>query len=180
MDKTRNNSRFHSGNIKDVIEIPKDLEIEEQLSDDENSTCDKDTVADEEFAKLNMYKIRREKLPSWPNTKVPNADPRRLNLLTNEGPNINLKLPRRSYSSSEEKDYFFNKIRTKKKTELCKNWSLYSDCYFKDTCSFAHGENELRQNQIITEKYKTKICKMFNENYYCHYGNRCIYLHIIK
>lgn len=57
---------------------------------------------------------------------------------------------------------------------------MYNDCFFKSTCSFAHGEHELRQNEQSTEKYKTKTCKMFDENYYCNYGNRCIYLHVVK
>ena len=63
---------------------------------------------------------------------------------------------------------------------MCKNWTIYNDCYFKTDCSFAHGEHELRQSAQSTEKYKTKTCKMFDENFYCNYGNRCIYLHIIK
>ncbi len=96
-------------------------------------------------------------------------------------------MPRRSYSSREEKCYFYNKIKIKKKTEvcillikLCKNWSLYTDCKFKQGCSFAHGDLELRCQNDGTVKYKTKVCKMFSENLYCNYGNRCIYLHIIK
>lgn len=57
---------------------------------------------------------------------------------------------------------------------------LYNDCYFKETCSFAHGEKELRNKTEGADKYKTKICKMFGENYYCPYGQRCIYLHTMK
>ncbi len=57
---------------------------------------------------------------------------------------------------------------------------MYSDCYFKDNCSFAHGDKELRQSPSNPDKYKTKICKMFKENYYCNYGNRFIYLHVIN
>ena len=36
------------------------------------------------------------------------------------------------------------KIRTKKKTELCKNWELYHNCFYGNECSFAHGIDELR------------------------------------
>lgn len=64
--------------------------------------------------------------------------------------------------------------------QLCKNWELYSDCYFRKTCSFAHGEKELRINNESMPKYKTKICKMFREKSYCSFGNRCIYQHIIR
>jgi hypothetical protein len=34
------------------------------------------------------------------------------------GPNINIKMPKKSYSSNKEKNLFFNKIKTKKKTEV--------------------------------------------------------------
>ena len=63
---------------------------------------------------------------------------------------------------------------------MCKNWVLYKDCYYKDKCSFAHGENELRTKKVDNNtKYKTKICKAFVEKMYCPFGNRCQYRHII-
>jgi hypothetical protein len=61
---------------------------------------------------------RRGNLRSWPNARDSRVDPKRFNLEQGEGPNINLKLPRRSYGSNEEKKYFFNKIKTKQKTEV--------------------------------------------------------------
>ena len=62
---------------------------------------------------------------------------------------------------------------------LCKNWVLYNNCYFKDICSFAHGEKELRFDSNV-EAYKTKVCKKFQDLGYCNYGNRCQYLHLIR
>jgi hypothetical protein len=62
---------------------------------------DHDTVADEEFETFYNLSTGGKK-SSWPL----------------EGPNVNIKLPKRSYSSKEEKRYFYNKIKTKQKTEV--------------------------------------------------------------
>lgn len=93
-----------------------------------------------------------------------------------EGPNVNIKLPKKKINTEEDKRFFKEKIRQKQKTELCKNWVLYNDCYFKDTCSFAHGEEELRLKETPIN-YKTQICKSFFEKGFCVYGGRCHYSH---
>ena len=80
------------------------------------------------------------------------------------------------YNTSEL--LFLEKIKRKKKTELCKNYELYKDCYYGDNCSFAHGLEELRDN-IILPSYKTKLCKSFIENKTCNFGTRCSYQHKI-
>ena len=111
---------------------------------------------------------------------------KKLNFQTN-GPNVNIKVPKKSYFYSiEERTYFNQKLKFKQKTEvyfrfnqLCKNWVLYNDCYFKDTCSFAHGEKELRYNLNI-DQYKTKICHSFSKKMYCSYGLRCQYSHVLR
>jgi len=95
------------------------------------------------------------------------------------GPNVNIKLPKKNFNSKEEREFFKNLIVHKQKTELCKNWILYNDCYFKDTCSFAHGEKDLRVSATPLN-YKTKICKAFAEKFFCNYGNRCHYSHQVK
>jgi len=101
-------------------------------------------------------------------------------LSVNIGPNVNLKLPKKSVHTLQEKEYFKKKIKITKKTELCKNWELYQNCYFGDNCSFAHGENELRlKNVSNNQKYKTKICKTYAEKMWCQFGNRCQYRHVI-
>lgn len=96
------------------------------------------------------------------------------------GPNVNIKQPRKSFNSKEEREYFRNLISNKQKTELCKNWILYNACYFKETCSFAHGEKELRVANNAPVNYKTKLCKAFNEKFFCKYGNRCHYSHAYR
>ena len=134
--------------------ITKDSNLEESYTNDNT-----DTIPDEEFSSKKF----RNKLISWPNSQ--------------NGPNINLHFNKKRFSNQEERNYFYNKIKKKKKTELCKNWELYHDCFFKDECSFAHGIEELRQNLAIPS-YKTKECKSFQETKVCPFGARCSYRHI--
>ena len=101
-----------------------------------------------------------------------------VSVLQHRGPNINLKIYHKRYSNQKEKELFLEKIKRKKKTELCKNYELYKDCYYGDNCSFAHGLDELRDN-IILPSYKTKLCKSFIENKTCNFGTRCSYQHKI-
>ena len=100
-----------------------------------------ETIPDEEFEK--QFQKQREKLISWPNSK------------NQIGPNINWHFQKKRYSNEQERTFFFDKIKKKKKTELCKNFELYHDCFYKDE-SFAHGVEELRQNCELP-KYKAKI-----------------------
>lgn len=125
---------------------------------------DEETIPDEDFKKNNNKK--RTKLMSCPN-------------VDKTGPNINLKIEHKRYSNQKEKEFFLQKIKRKKKTELCKNYELYHDCYYKEDCCFAHGIEELRDN-IIQPGYKTKLCKSFFENMICNFGVRCTYKHSIK
>ena len=129
-----------------------------------NQSFDDETIPDEDFNKNSQ--IKRLKLNSFPN-------------IEQKGPNINLKINHKRYSNQKEKELFFEKIKKKKKTELCKNYELYHDCYYGNNCSFAHGLDELRDN-IILPKYKTKLCKNFIENKTCNFGIRCSYQHKIK
>ena len=99
--------------------------------------------------------------------------------IPSEGPNINLKCFKKKYSSEEEKNFILEKVKIKKKTELCKNWEVYHDCFYKNECSFAHGIEELRKN-YGSLGYKTRLCKAFNEKGYCSFGQRCNYRHVIK
>ena len=98
---------------------------------------------------------------------------------SNIGPNINLKCFKKNYESEEEKNFLTNKIRIKKKTELCKNWELYHACYFEDECCFAHGSDELRSGTRISGS-KNKKCKSFQDRGFCIFGKRCNYRHTIK
>ncbi len=103
------------------------------------------------------------------------------NILNNikNAPNVNIKLPKKTFNSKEDREFFKNLIVHKQKTELCKNWILYNDCYFKETCSFGHGEKDLRTT-ITPINYKTKICKAFFEKFFCSYGNRCHFSHQVR
>ena len=130
----------------------------------QNNSFDEDTIPDEDFNETNN--IKRTKLKSCPNVE-------------NKGPNINLKINYKRYSNQKEKELFFEKIKKKKKTELCKNYEFYHDCYYGENCCFAHGVDELRDN-ILSPNYKTKMCKSFIDNKYCSFGIRCSYLHKIK
>lgn len=97
------------------------------------------------------------------------------------GPNVNIRLSKKNLPTREEKEYFKRKIKMTKKTELCKNWELYNDCFFKDNCSFAHGEGELRVKYTgFNFKFKTKNCKAFKEKMYCPFGSRCQYRHFFS
>ena len=147
------------------IKANKELEIFKNENNDDFSdkSFDEETIPDEDFDK---NKKKRSKLMSCPNVEK-------------RGPNINLKINHKRYSNQKEKEFFFEKIKRKKKTELCKNYEYYHDCYYKDECCFAHGIEELREN-IIFPSYKTKLCKSFQENKVCNFGIRCTYRHFIK
>ena len=143
-----------------------DSEGQKNINEDllSNNSFDEDTIPDEDFNTTNN--IKRSKLKSCPNAE-------------NKGPNINLKIHHKRYSNQKEKELFFEKIKRKKKTELCKNYELYHDCYYGDNCCFAHGIEELRDT-ILVPSYKTKICKNFLEAKVCNFGIRCSYHHKIK
>jgi len=154
-------------NILDNKNIIKNS-IKEENDQDEvlsNTSQEDDTIPDEDFNYVNK---KRDKMNSFPNVLSPHR-----------GPNINLKIFHKRYSNQKEKEMFFEKIKRKKKTELCKNYELYKDCYYGDNCSFAHGIDELRENALLPS-YKTKLCKSFEENNVCNFGIRCSYQHKIK
>jgi len=151
---------LNTPNNNNIIEEETKKTNEDLLS---NKSFEEDTIPDEEY---NEMMSKREKLASYPN-------------MDQKGPNINLKIYYKRYNSQKEKQYFFEKIKRKKKTELCKNYEFYHDCYYGEKCSFAHGIQELRDN-ILLPSYKTKMCKSFVENMTCNFGVRCSYKHQIK
>ena len=65
----------------------------------------------------------------------------------------------------------------KYKTEMCKFWETMGHCEYEDSCSFAHGTEELKQKTDVPKNYKTKLCKRFHKQMYCPYGARCQFLH---
>lgn len=74
-----------------------------QNENEYESSNDFDTIPDEEFSQQTKP---RKKQCSWPNSE------------TSVGPNINLKFVKKRYSNDEEKQFFFEKIQKKKKTEV--------------------------------------------------------------
>ncbi|OMJ72859.1 hypothetical protein SteCoe_28599 [Stentor coeruleus] len=67
-------------------------------------------------------------------------------------------------------------FKAKYKTEICRNWSQ-GICEFGEKCTFAHGEEELRNKIYLTTNYRTKKCKQFHEQGFCQYGSRCQFIH---
>lgn len=63
----------------------------------------------------------------------------------------------------------------KKKTELCKHYQIGEPCPKGDSCSFAHGIEELRAKPV--SNYKTMKCRHFQEKGWCQYGPRCQFMH---
>ena len=152
---------FNFFNNNNHITEEESKKLNEDISS--NLSYDEETIPDEDFIKDCK---KRDKLNSCPN-------------VDQKGPNINLKINHKRYSNQKEKEFFFEKIKRKKKAELCKNYELYHDCYYGDNCCFAHGIEELRDN-ILLPSYKTKMCKSFIENKTCNFGIRCSYKHQIK
>ena len=135
----------------------------------ENRDSEAETIPDEDY---NWACRQKKEVNSW---HVGASNRPKLA----EGPNINLKYFKKKYDTEEEKHFITKKIRTKKKTELCKNWEIYHDCYFKNECSFAHGADELRTDMPVSGT-KNRLCKTFQEKGYCLFGKRCNYRHVIK
>ena len=137
------------------------------LFDDRESEAE--TIPDEGYNLINSQ--RKVKPNSWHVGEINNPS---------KGPNINLKYFKKTYDTEEEKHFITQKIRTKKKTELCKNWELYHACFYKNECSFAHGIDELRRYTSPSAGCKNRLCKNFSEKGFCLFGLRCNYRHIFK
>jgi hypothetical protein len=135
----------------------------------ESRDSEEETIPDEDYSLISQKKTT---LNSW---HVGESNYPKLS----DGPNINLKYFKKKYVTDEEKHFITKKIRSKKKTELCKNWEIYHDCYFKNECSYAHGLDELRTDTPVSGS-KNRLCKSFQEKGFCLFGKRCNYRHVIK
>ncbi|RZR83579.1 hypothetical protein BHM03_00010199 [Ensete ventricosum] len=66
------------------------------------------------------------------------------------------------------------------KTRLCQKFRATGSCPYGDSCSFAHGPEDLRQPppnwQEITRTQK--ICRKFYAGEVCPYGEKCLYAHV--
>jgi len=56
---------------------------------------------------------------------------------------------------------------------MCKNWELTGRCFFRNTCSFAHGDQELTKKENLPSNFKTRPCVVLHRTAYCPYGSRC-------
>ena len=80
------------------------------------------------------------------------------------------------YYNEKEKSEEYNNFKTKWNTEICRNWEMYGECKYGNSCAFAHGDSELKTRKL-SFNYKTKACKQFFELGYCSYGIRCQFSH---
>ena len=70
------------------------------------------------------------------------------------------------------------------KTILCK-YFLKGYCVHGDSCSFAHGEHELKltdRDKINNkhDKFKTEPCRNMYEEQFCQFGPKCIFAHAVE
>ncbi|KAI8325021.1 hypothetical protein GQ54DRAFT_250394, partial [Martensiomyces pterosporus] len=62
------------------------------------------------------------------------------------------------------------------KTELCPAFRTAGVCRNGDYCTFAHGEDDVRERPR-PRNYKTKPCKNFVQTGTCPYKDKCDFLH---
>ena len=129
----------------------------------ESRDSEEETIPDEDYSLISQKKTT---LNSW---HVGESNYPKLS----DSPNINLKYFKKKYVTDEEKHFITKKIRSKKKTELCKNWEIYHDCYFKNECSYAHGLDELRTDTPVSGS-KNRLCKSFQEKGFCYLAKDAI------
>jgi len=96
--------------------------------------------------------------------------------------------PPKKFSNKFEDDYFTNEKKEEEekiekenqmkfRTELCKFFEINGRCKFGDACIFAHGKENLRENQCKKSGYKKRPCVNFFDKGFCMYGNRCQFSH---
>ena len=90
---------------------------------------------------------------------------------------IDVKRKRKNFVNPLDRLNYVKEYSKKIKTEMCKTWSLTGQCRFGETCSFAHGEEEIRQKNHLHSNFKTKPCTAFYTQGFCPYGYRCQYIH---
>eukprot|EP01017_Pseudomicrothorax_dubius_P027374 TRINITY_DN3145_c0_g1_i1.p1 TRINITY_DN3145_c0_g1~~TRINITY_DN3145_c0_g1_i1.p1 ORF type:complete len:218 (+),score=35.17 TRINITY_DN3145_c0_g1_i1:35-688(+) len=93
--------------------------------------------------------------------------------------NIGVRPRRRSFKTDEEKKKFVSEYKKKYKTELCKNWEFSGTCKWGNKCSYAHGDNELKEKKHLHSNFRTTPCRQFHKNGSCFYGKRCQYVHLL-
>ena len=79
--------------------------------------------------------------------------------------------------TAQEKKEFRMAYESKKKTEMCRNFEMYGRCKFGNSCSYAHGVEQLQAKSNLPSNFKTKLCNQFHKEGVCMYGTRCQFLH---
>ena len=100
---------------------------------------------------------------------------------------INKSISSKKFINKFEEDYFTKEKKEKEKTEkenqmkfkteLCKFYEINGRCKFGEACIFAHGKENLRENQCKKSGYKKRLCLNFFDKGLCMYGNRCQFSH---
>jgi len=64
------------------------------------------------------------------------------------------------------------------KVVLCEDFKISGKCLRGDSCSFAHGLQELHEHRIKqVPNYRTTMCESFSKFNMCMYGDTCMYAH---
>ncbi|KAL7645092.1 UNVERIFIED_CONTAM: hypothetical protein RMT77_003470 [Armadillidium vulgare] len=83
-----------------------------------------------------------------------------------------------SFSNSQYEK--FSAMRTgnilRYKTELCRLYEESGSCKYGESCTFAHGFQELRAVPRHP-RYKTEACRTYHTLGFCQYGTRCHFIH---
>lgn len=69
-----------------------------------------------------------------------------------------MKRPCKVFNNSQERTKFNQRIMIKKKTELCETFMNRGQCPYGQSCSFAHGYNELQKKTHLSWNHKVKAC----------------------
>ena len=121
------------------------------------------------------------------NQKTPFKNIENLQKLENDI-QINNSRVSKKFSNKFEDDYFTNEKKEEEektekenqmkfRTELCKFYEINGRCKLGEACIFAHGKENLRENQCKKSGYKKRLCLNFFDKGLCMYGNRCQFSH---
>lgn len=116
------------------------------------------------------------------NNSKPNKDSCNSLILPKKGisnKDVNKKIKMRK-NAFNEVDKQSEKLKDPKyKSEMCKKYEEKGFCDYGNSCRFAHGKDDLLQNEKDKEdiKYKVKNCMSFHTLGYCPYGIKCNFKH---
>jgi hypothetical protein len=68
------------------------------------------------------------------------------------------KTNKKQFNNAEERIQFRQTYEAKKKTELCRNFEMYGTRRYGNTCSYAHGVEQLQKKTHLPSNFMTKLC----------------------